>query len=60
MQRWFAENVSVEVHAYPEIGTYAIINNADTDGTSVVYDGNGMKSKVYLKAGEIQWHKMSR
>ncbi len=60
MYRWFAENTAVEVHAYPEIGKFAIVNNADSDETSLIYDGEGRKNEVQLQAGEIQWHTLSR
>lgn len=60
LYRWFAKNDSVEVHAYPKIGKYAIINNADREQNSAVYDGGGKQRKVHLKAGEIQWADMKR
>lgn len=60
LQRWFAENIFVEVHAYPEVGKFAIINNAGTPQSSIVYDGHGKPFEVELQAEEIQWHKMDR
>lgn len=55
LYRWFAENTSVEVHAYPEIKKYAIVNNSDELQESIVYDGKGNSFKVKLEPGEIRW-----
>ena len=55
LYKWFAENTSVEVHAYPEIKKYAIVNNSDVSQESFIYDGKGNPFKVKLEAGEIRW-----
>lgn len=55
LYKWFAENTSVEVHAYPEIKKYAIVNNSDVSQESIIYDGKGNPFKVKLEAGEIRW-----
>lgn len=52
---WFASNVNCEVHAYPEINTYAVINNSIQEQTTEVYDGKGNKKKMTLKSSEIVW-----
>ncbi len=58
LKKWFAENIFVEVHAYPEAKKYAVVNNSDETQTSAVYNGAGEKEEVTLQAGEIRWFKM--
>ncbi len=58
LKKWFAENIFVEVHAYPKAGKYAVVNNSDEIQTSAVYNGAGEKEEVTLQAGEIRWFKM--
>ncbi|MNC17701.1 1,3-beta-galactosyl-N-acetylhexosamine phosphorylase [compost metagenome] len=58
LQRWYADNPSCEVHAYPESGTYAIVNNSHDPQSTIVYDGEGSTSAVQLEAGGILWKKM--
>ncbi|AUJ23395.1 1,3-beta-galactosyl-N-acetylhexosamine phosphorylase [Virgibacillus dokdonensis] len=55
MRKWFASNVHCEVHAYPEVKKYAIINNSTEKQVTDVYDGDGNKRQVELEASEIIW-----
>ncbi len=55
LKKWFAENPACEVHAYPEAGKYAILNNTPVEQTTAVYDGNGQMQEYVLKPGEIIW-----
>lgn len=41
LKKWFAQNLNCEVHAYPEAGKYAILNNTSEVQTTVVYDEIG-------------------
>ncbi|SIS78723.1 1,3-beta-galactosyl-N-acetylhexosamine phosphorylase [Virgibacillus pantothenticus] len=59
MKKWFASNVHCEVHAYPEIKKYAIINNSTETQITDVYDGSGNKRQVTLEASEIVWEDYS-
>ncbi|MDO5410055.1 MAG: 1,3-beta-galactosyl-N-acetylhexosamine phosphorylase [Lachnospiraceae bacterium] len=54
-KRWFAENPLCEVHAYPETGKYAILNNSAKAQTSNIYDGEGRIEEVSLAPAEIIW-----
>lgn len=56
--RWYADNLYCEVHAYPEIGKYAILNNTNVPQTTKVFDGEGNSVEVQLEAGEIRWREM--
>lgn len=56
--KWFAENPNCEVHAYPEAGKYAILNNTSKEQKTAVYDGTGNSREYVLKPGEIVWEKI--
>lgn len=55
LKKWFAQNPACEVHAYPEAGKYAVLNNTTQYQNTVVYDGNGKKYEYNLKPGELIW-----
>jgi len=55
LYRWYADNPNCEVHAYPEAGICAVLNNSKTGQNTMVYDGNGKTKKVILEAGAIRW-----
>lgn len=55
LYKYFAENVCVEVHAYPEANIYALVNNTDKMQESIIYDGEGNSFNVVLKESEIRW-----
>lgn len=55
---WNADNINCEVHAYPESGKYAILNNSDSPQTTDVYDGNGSRETINLEPREIMWRIM--
>ncbi|NBI07348.1 1,3-beta-galactosyl-N-acetylhexosamine phosphorylase [Senegalia massiliensis] len=55
LYKYFADNTSVEVNAYPDIKKYAITNNTDEMQKSIIYDGNRNSYMVELKPGEIRW-----
>ncbi|MHC5373189.1 1,3-beta-galactosyl-N-acetylhexosamine phosphorylase [Enterococcus sp. LJL120] len=54
LYQWYAENPAVEIHYYPEVQEYAIVNNTDLPQRSVIYVDNQVKV-VELTAGEIRW-----
>ncbi|GAA0591549.1 1,3-beta-galactosyl-N-acetylhexosamine phosphorylase [Virgibacillus siamensis] len=57
-EKWHASNVYCEVHAYPAIQKYAVVNNSDEKQVTDVYDGNGKKQVMTLGASEIVWEEM--
>ena len=57
LYKWFAENTSVEVHAYPSIKKYAVLNNSDQKQNTVVHAG-GKTFTVELEPEEIRWFEM--
>ena len=58
LKRWYADNPLCEVHAYPETGKYAILNNSEKPQCTEVYDGFGNVSSIRLEGGQILWKKM--
>ncbi|MGG7059052.1 1,3-beta-galactosyl-N-acetylhexosamine phosphorylase [Clostridium tertium] len=54
-KKWYADNLYCEVHAYPSINKYAILNNTNKEQVTNVYDGNGNMVSVTLEPGEIRW-----
>ena len=59
LKKWFAENPACEVHAYPEAGKYAILNNTTQYQNTVVFDGDGRECEYNLKPGELIWHEFN-
>ncbi len=56
---WYASNIHCEVHAYPEIKKYAVVNNSTEKQVTDVYDGYGKKHSVKLAPSEIIWEEFS-
>lgn len=54
-KKWYADNLYCEVHAYPSIKKYAILNNTNKEQNTNVYDGEGNMVHVTLEPGEIRW-----
>ena len=55
-----ATNPSCEVHAYPEKGLLAVLNNSQVPQDTGYYDGKGRLQEVHLEAGEMQWHRAEK
>lgn len=55
MKVWYADNLTVEVHAYPDAGKYAIVNNSNETQTTNVYDGAGNGMRITVEPCEIIW-----
>ena len=58
LYKWFAKNTAVEVHAYPEIKKYAVLNNSNQEQSSIIYDDSSSTFEVNLSSGEIRWFEM--
>lgn len=57
-KKWHASNIYCEVHAYPAIQKFAVVNNSNEKQAADVYDGNGKKQTMTLEASEIVWREM--
>lgn len=55
LNRWYADNINCEVHAYPDAKKYAIVNNSNEPQVTKVYDGFGNDKTVNLASCEIRW-----
>ncbi len=55
INKWFAENIEVEVNAYPETKKFCVVNNSYQPQTTKVYKGDGTVINVDLDANEIKW-----
>jgi 1,3-beta-galactosyl-N-acetylhexosamine phosphorylase len=55
MKRWYADNPLCEVHAYPERGHYAVVNNSMEPQTTMIYEGDGNKEEVEMEGSQILW-----
>lgn len=56
--RWYADNLLCEVHAYPETGKYAIVNNSNEVQETLVYDGEGRSRAYTLEPCQILWNQI--
>lgn len=54
-ERWYADNLLCEVHAYPQTGKYAIVNNSNETQETMVYDGEGRGMAYTLEPCQILW-----
>ena len=52
---WHADNILCEVHAYPDAGKYAIVNNSNEIQKTMVYDGQGSCTEYTLEPCAILW-----
>lgn len=55
LHKYFADDLNVEVAAYPESKEYAIINNSDMELETRVFNGKGESFGVTLEPAEIRW-----
>lgn len=55
LTKWYASNLYCEIHAYPSVNKYAIINNSAQKQTTMVYNGEGTAVEISLEPGEIAW-----
>ena len=55
LSRWYADNPYCEVHAYPEQGSYAVVNNSSGEQKRRVYKVEGKGEERTVADGEIIW-----
>lgn len=58
MKVWYADNLNVEVHAYPDAKKYAIVNNSNEEQRTIVYDGSGKGTEMTLEPCAIVWNEI--
>ena len=59
MRKWQCTNLSCELHAYPEKGIYAVVNNSKEKQSTDFYDGKGRKHSAELLPGAMHWYKLN-
>lgn len=52
---WFSSNCNVDIHAYPDAGTYCIVNNTLEQQLSVICSRRAAPYTVTLDPGEMRW-----
>jgi len=55
MKIYYADNIHVEVHAYPSINKYAVVNNTDEIQSTKVWDDKGREASMLLQPSEMKW-----
>ncbi|MEN8127637.1 MAG: 1,3-beta-galactosyl-N-acetylhexosamine phosphorylase [Planctomycetota bacterium] len=55
LQKWFSSNVNTDCAAYPEVGSFTVVNNVETAQKTTVYDDQGQEIEVELKPYEMKW-----
>ncbi|MCD7867528.1 MAG: 1,3-beta-galactosyl-N-acetylhexosamine phosphorylase [Clostridiales bacterium] len=60
LARWYSENPACEVHAYPEAGKYAVLNNTSQPQETTVFMSEGRCQIHSLPAGGILWGSMEK
>ena len=59
LYEWYSDNVSVELHYYPETKKYAVVNNFDEATQAKIYLEKGTEEIIDLEPGEIVWRDYS-
>lgn len=55
LKKYYADDIRLEVAAYPNIKRYCVINNSSQNVASLIYDGDGKAKKVEIEAGDLIW-----
>ena len=55
LNKYFAQDLRLEVAAYPEKKLYCVVNNSLDTVKSVVYNGKGEAFDISLEPGELRW-----
>lgn len=55
LKKYYADDIRLEVAAYPDLGKYCLINNSQDQVTSMVYDGSGKAQEVTIDGSELIW-----
>ena len=55
LKKYYADDIRVEVAAFPNLGKYAVINNSLEDVTTTVYDGQGNPQDITIDGADLIW-----
>lgn len=59
MQTWFTSNIETEIAGYPETGQYVVINNSNSEQTTMVVANTGAQIEVTLPANGSLWFRFT-
>lgn len=57
LKKYYAEDVRVEVAAFPALKKFALINNSLDSVKTSVYDGTGRRREIEIAGAELIWFK---
>lgn len=55
LKKYYADDVRVEVAAFPKLNKYCVINNSLDQVTTVVYDKDGNGTEVTIDSADLIW-----
>lgn len=55
LKKYYADDLRVEVAAFPKLGKYAVINNSLDDIETTVYGGDGKGHQVKIAGADLVW-----
>lgn len=55
LRKYYAEDLRVEVAAFPNLGKFAVINNSLDNVNTTVYDGQGNPQDIAIDGAELIW-----
>ena len=59
LAKWFSSNLNTECAAFPQAGTFTVVNNIESEQKTVIRDNKGQMFKTTLKPYEMQWFSLS-
>lgn len=57
LKKYYADDLRIEVCAFPKLKKYAIINNSLDDVTTNIYDKDGNKKEISINGADLIWIK---
>ena len=55
LKRWYTDNVHCEIHTYPDVKKYAVLNNSSEIQKTLFFDDSSVSELMTLQPGEIVW-----
>ncbi|MDD7305038.1 MAG: 1,3-beta-galactosyl-N-acetylhexosamine phosphorylase [Peptoniphilaceae bacterium] len=55
LKKYYADDIRLEVAAYPDLGKYCLVNNSAEEVTSMIYDGEGNAKEITIEGSELIW-----
>lgn len=55
LKKYYADDIRLEVAAYPDLGKYCVVNNSADKVTSMIYDGEGKGFEITIDSSALIW-----